>query len=135
MHKVALDPASDESGDRESAKADRDAAALFLHTAAMLREEAACDRNLAALFRHQAALDRRVIAESPRQGQPRNGSAHPTNELGKVVGLLQQTAEAVDELWNEARNLNDGQVRMALAEASHGVHRALIALGDDRKLR
>jgi hypothetical protein len=131
MRQFAPDETYEDVTERETARADRDAAALLLHTAALLREEAACDRNLAALFRHEASLERRAAARPRGQDQPQNGSAPPTTDLGQVVVLLQQAADAIDGLWNEARVMQSGEVRMALADASHGVHRALIALRKD----
>ena len=54
---VAAAPRPGEA-ERLAARLDRDAAALFLHAAALQAEEAARDRHLAALAVHQAALER-----------------------------------------------------------------------------
>lgn len=51
-----------------------------------------------------------------------------------VLSLLQQAVRTIDEMWRSAQA--DGQLTaaVALGEASHGVHRALIALQADAAL-
>jgi hypothetical protein len=45
-----------------------------------------------------------------------------------VIELLQQTALAVDTMWMHAAFQGCNESAFALAEASQGVHRALMAL-------
>ena len=116
----------------DSARADREAAGLLLHAAALLREEAGRDRNLAALHRHEAALNHTQQTIGPAiAASSGNGSAESRSDWSQVVGLLQQVADAIDGLWNDARAMGTGRLGMALADASHGVHRALMALRED----
>src|SRR3954447_12958306 len=52
-------------------------------------------------------------------------------DLSQSLGLIRRGAAGIDLLWNELR-VTDGMagLAVALAEASHAVHRALIALDD-----
>jgi hypothetical protein len=45
-----------------------------------------------------------------------------------VVALLDQAARTIDLMWRSAQMGSDTDEAWALGEASHGVHRALIAL-------
>lgn len=48
-----------------------------------------------------------------------------------VLGLLEQAARTIDEMWRSAQAEGRHPAALALGEASHGVHRALIALQAD----
>ena len=63
--------------ERVAGARDRDAAALLLHQAALLREAAAADRELAALARHEAALDRAAADSDELTGAQRRRSGLP----------------------------------------------------------
>lgn len=63
--------------ERVAGARDRDAAALLLHQAALLRESAAADRDLAALARHGAALDRAAADSDELTGAQRRRSGLP----------------------------------------------------------
>jgi hypothetical protein len=45
---------------------------------------------------------------------------------------LQTVADDIDGLWRDALDSENFDLVTCAAEASHGVHRALLALGDDR---
>ncbi len=45
-----------------------------------------------------------------------------------VVGMLRQVSAALDSVWRAALASRAGDSAIRLGEASHGVHRALIAL-------
>jgi hypothetical protein len=45
-----------------------------------------------------------------------------------VLGLLQQAARTIDEMWHSAQHDGRHAASVALGEASYGIHRALIAL-------
>lgn len=45
-----------------------------------------------------------------------------------VLGLLQQAARTIDQMWHSAQDDGRHSAAVALGEASHGIHRALIAL-------
>ena len=45
-----------------------------------------------------------------------------------VLSLLQQAARTIDHMWRSAQHDGRNPAAVALGEASHGIHRALIAL-------
>lgn len=45
-----------------------------------------------------------------------------------VLGMLRRVSTTIDLLWRSALTQGTGEVALKLGEASHGVHRALIAL-------
>ncbi len=45
-----------------------------------------------------------------------------------VLGMLRRVSNTIDLLWRSALTQGTGEVALKLGEASHGVHRALIAL-------
>jgi hypothetical protein len=48
-----------------------------------------------------------------------------------VLSLLQQAARTIDGMWRTAQTDGQSPASVALGEASHGIHRALIALQSD----
>jgi hypothetical protein len=46
----------------------------------------------------------------------------------EVVELLRQASTALDRIWRQAMSIGAGDTVIRLGEASHGVHRAIIAL-------
>lgn len=48
-----------------------------------------------------------------------------------ILSLLQQAARTVDQMWHSAQADGRNTAAVALGEASHGIHRALIALRID----
>ncbi len=52
----------------------------------------------------------------------------------EIIGLLRQASAALDTIWREAMTTTAGESVIRLGEASHGVHRALIALSSPRDL-
>ncbi len=46
----------------------------------------------------------------------------------RVVGLLEQAARTIDQMWRSAQGDGSDVAAVALGQASHGIHRALIAL-------
>ena len=55
------------------------------------------------------------------------GEVDATGELSGVLGLLQRVSRTLDLMWRSA--VSDGSgTALRLGEASHGVHRAIIAL-------
>lgn len=48
-----------------------------------------------------------------------------------VLGLLQQAARTIDQMWHSAQHDGRHTASVALGEASYGIHRALIALQAD----
>lgn len=59
----------------------------------------------------------------------RGTSASPApDDVVELVGLLRQASVALDRIWRHAITRGAGETVMRLGEASHGVHRALIAL-------
>lgn len=48
-----------------------------------------------------------------------------------VLRLLQQAARTIDHMWHAAQSDGRHPAAVALGEASHGIHRALIALQAD----
>ena len=67
-------------------------------------------------------------------------AAPSTDPSVKVVDLVRRTAAALDAMWRESLLAGQSDAGMRLGEASHCVHRALIALdplsspGDPRRL-
>jgi hypothetical protein len=55
-------------------------------------------------------------------------------QLGCVISLLQQAARTIDSMWRAAQSDGQSPPAVALGEASHGVHRAMIALQADETL-
>ena len=53
------------------------------------------------------------------------------NRVFEVVRLLRAAGAALDAIWREALLTNSGESILRISEASHGVHRALIALEFD----
>ena len=54
-------------------------------------------------------------------------------ELTELCAQLRRLARSLDALWRESLSTAAGRrLSMRLGAASHGVHRALIALQDDR---
>ncbi len=56
---------------------------------------------------------------------------HPTHDgepVAEVIGLLRQASVALDSVWRAALSGRSGDAVIRLGEASHGVHRARIAL-------
>jgi hypothetical protein len=51
-----------------------------------------------------------------------------------VISLLQQAARTIDSMWRAAQSDGQNPPAVALGEASHGVHRAMIALQADATL-
>jgi hypothetical protein len=51
-----------------------------------------------------------------------------------VLSLLQQAVRTIDQMWRSAQADGHLAAAVALGEASHGVHRALIALQADGAL-
>lgn len=63
--------------------------------------------------------------------RPRAGTAEFTpvpDPIPSVVAVLRQAAVALDAMWRESLLASGGETAVRLGEASHGVHRALIAL-------
>ncbi len=59
----------------------------------------------------------------------------PTDEgRTRVMRLLQQAARTIDLMWQSAQTDGQHTAAVALGEASHGVHRALIALAEGSAL-
>lgn len=58
------------------------------------------------------------------------------NDAGRsrVMSLLQQAARTIDLMWQSAQTDGQHSAAVALGEASHGVHRALIALREGSAL-
>jgi hypothetical protein len=55
----------------------------------------------------------------------------PLSDLrGMAAQQLQRIGELVDQMWREARSGGDSYDELSLAEASHAIHRALMALAD-----
>ncbi len=52
----------------------------------------------------------------------------------RVMNLLQQAARTIDLMWQSAQTDGQHTAAVALGEASHGVHRALIALAEGSAL-
>lgn len=52
----------------------------------------------------------------------------------RVMRLLQQAARTIDLMWRSAQTDGQHSAAVALGEASHGVHRALIALTEGAAL-
>ncbi len=48
----------------------------------------------------------------------------------RVLSLLQQAARTIDQMWRSAQTDGRHTAAVSLGEASHGVHRALIALAE-----
>ena len=62
------------------------------------------------------------------------GAAEPADlaDFSELRAQLHQVARSLDALWRESLASATGQhLAMCLGGASHGVHRALIALEDD----
>lgn len=59
----------------------------------------------------------------------------PEPEETHVVELLRRASAAIDSLWRTALDDGSGDMALKLGEASHGVHRALIALGTSSPLQ
>lgn len=55
----------------------------------------------------------------------------PEDHVLHVVRLLRAAGAALDAIWREALLTNSGESIVRISEASHGVHRALIALDFD----
>jgi hypothetical protein len=55
----------------------------------------------------------------------------PEDHVLDVVRLLRVAGAALDAIWREALLTNSGESVLRISEASHGVHRALIALDFD----
>ena len=55
----------------------------------------------------------------------------PDDQVPDVVRLLRAAGAALDAIWREALLTNSGESVLRISEASHGVHRALIALDFD----
>ena len=52
------------------------------------------------------------------------------DEVTNLVGVLREASVVLDALWRDALTGSDGESAIRLGEASHGVHRALIALSN-----
>jgi hypothetical protein len=52
----------------------------------------------------------------------------PDSTRDGVLTLLQKAVRTIDDMWRSAQSGGDHTGAMVLGEASHGVHRALIAL-------
>lgn len=49
----------------------------------------------------------------------------------RVIKLLRETSEAVDSLWQASVSQSQDDLSVELGEASHAIHRALVALSRD----
>lgn len=58
-------------------------------------------------------------------------TGEPDAHVLDVVRLLRAAGAALDAIWREALLTNSGESILRISEASHGVHRALIALDFD----
>jgi hypothetical protein len=88
--------------------------------------------NAGALGRTTDGAGRRSPAQAPGfvELEPRaelDGRSHA--DLDSATALLQQAAVTVDRLWKESRT-TPGAPAIGLGDASHCIHRALIALHD-----
>lgn len=59
----------------------------------------------------------------------------PVGARASVMTLLDQAVRTVDEMWRSAQVDSDLDATVVLGEASHGIHRALIALESLATLR
>ena len=66
--------------------------------------------------------------ETDRAAWPAPPDGGVDRNVTEVVGLLRKAAAALDQMWHEALLSAAPHTVMSLGEASHGVHRALIAL-------
>ena len=64
----------------------------------------------------------------PRDLRPGRGAALTADPSIMVVDLVRRAAAALDSMWQESLLAGDSEAGMRLGEASHCVHRALIAL-------
>jgi hypothetical protein len=60
-------------------------------------------------------------------GSPGGGDS-PQLDLGALCQVLRQAAGTLDRWWHESADLGSTGFPVQLAEASHCIHRALIAL-------
>lgn len=80
--------------------------------------------------------DRRLRIVGPmkdRHEKTEGDPAGPTakSNLSRALLLVRQGSAGIDRAWNEARmNESDRSLTIALGEASHSLHRALIVLAD-----
>lgn len=72
-----------------------------------------------------------AVADNLMQAQGEMAQGGGEAERDGVLGLLQQAARAIDEMWRAAQSDGQNPAAVALGEASYGVHRALIALQTD----
>lgn len=68
------------------------------------------------------------LITSPTPGEVLEPSGAPTVDPGLLV-LLRRASSMIDSMWHTALAENGQHHAVPLAEASQGVHRALIALG------
>lgn len=54
--------------------------------------------------------------------------ARPENSGASLLVMLQEASRAVDALWRDALAGGQADTAVRFGEASHGLHRALIAL-------
>jgi hypothetical protein len=66
-----------------------------------------------------------AVAANLLQSSAETGQDHHPEGL---MCLLQQAARMIDSMWRTAQADSPNSTMIALGEASHGVHRALIAL-------
>jgi len=69
-------------------------------------------------------------SHSPRHTDPSPCVNDPDANVTEVVSLLRKAVAALDQMWHEALLSGSPHAAMGLGEASHGVHRALIALDE-----
>ena len=69
-------------------------------------------------------------ATTPPSWGPSPAGSGDADGTVPVTEWLSRAAGTVDRLWNETRCGADGELWMRLGEASHAIHRALMALQD-----
>ena len=81
---------------------------------------------------HRAATDvtRRAVEGSADAGS--TTAAQVGRSPASLRTRLQAVADEVDGLWQDALDSQNLDLVTRAVDASHGIHRALLALGDDR---
>jgi|SRR6266545_2549280 len=59
---------------------------------------------------------------------PLLGDAPDDGDAAELYELLERASRLLDRLWNESRSMRAPHLSMQLGEASHSLHRTLIAL-------
>lgn len=70
------------------------------------------------------------VAATPRSWGPNSAGSGDADGTLPVTEWLPRAAATVDRLWNETGCGADSALWMRLGEASHAIHRALMALQD-----